>query len=261
MMPIAPVFVSPDWLTTKQGQEVYSSLLHKGQHSRKSFGLLERPLFDPQLSLDEYEYKIFISGKSGVGKTSTVAKLSANDISHTHSETPGIQTSCVYWPAYVKTMDKVILFKLKIWDAGENVLKKFDHILPACKEKVDGVIFTFSFTDKSSFGDLPQQMSRINSASDNFCRFIIGTKLDIPQSEVTQREVEEFEQVWKLPILGIQNTPEHQHALPGGAGDYRTELKDIAPLMNYMCDELWKRDQILAGSANVGSGDSRLSFY
>lgn len=37
----------------------------------------------------EVKYKLFFVGKSGVGKTSTVAKLSGNNLSSMHSETPG----------------------------------------------------------------------------------------------------------------------------------------------------------------------------
>ena len=42
----------------------------------------------------------------------------------------GIQTATVYWPAKVLDINRVIMFKLQFWDAGENALKKFDHILP-----------------------------------------------------------------------------------------------------------------------------------
>jgi GTPase SAR1 family protein len=199
-----------------------------------------------------------VSGKSGVGKTATICKLSANPLPVCHSETPGIQTSIVYWPAHIKTIDKVILFKLQLWDSGEHLLKKFDHILPACTEKVDGIFFTFSFTDKPSFEDLPQQMSRITASDSNYCRFIIGTKLDLPQSEVTQREIEEFEETWKLPILGIQNTNE-VHSFAGN--DFRGDMKDVAPLMNYICDELWKRDQILSGNTSATDRGTSTKYY
>ena len=53
-------------------------------------GLLEKPSFPPQLLPDEFMYKIFISGKGGVGKTSTAAKLTGNKIPLNHSETPGL---------------------------------------------------------------------------------------------------------------------------------------------------------------------------
>ena len=156
--------------------------------------------------MDEFEYKIFISGKSGVGKTSIAAKLSANTVPTAHSETAGIQTSTVYWPALMRDTEQPVMFKLVLWDAGENTLKKFDHILPACKDKVDAVIFSFSFADKASFEDLPQQMARVVGADDNFCRVVMGTKLDVAASEVTGRAVQEFEAAWKLPVLGIRNT-------------------------------------------------------
>ena len=52
-------------------------------------GLLERPVRPPVMSVDEYEYKVFVSGKSGVGKSATVANLCGSDIPDTHSETPG----------------------------------------------------------------------------------------------------------------------------------------------------------------------------
>ena len=38
-------------------------------------GLLEAPSLPPQLSIETVSYKIFLTGKPAVGKTSTVAKL------------------------------------------------------------------------------------------------------------------------------------------------------------------------------------------
>ena len=42
----------------------------------------------------------------------------------------GVQTYTVYWPAKISEVNKVVLFKLQFWDAGENALKKFDYLLP-----------------------------------------------------------------------------------------------------------------------------------
>ena len=50
-------------------------------------GLLEKP--NVPTHVEEVTYKIFLVGKSGVGKTSTVAKLSGNQIPISHSETAG----------------------------------------------------------------------------------------------------------------------------------------------------------------------------
>lgn len=40
-----------------------------------SVGLLEAPSLPPQLPVENVSYKIFLTGKPAVGKTSTVAKL------------------------------------------------------------------------------------------------------------------------------------------------------------------------------------------
>lgn len=53
-----------------------------------STALLEKPTFGSVIP-KVFEYKIFVCGKSGVGKTSVVAKLSANKVSSNHFETPG----------------------------------------------------------------------------------------------------------------------------------------------------------------------------
>ena len=244
MVSVTPTFVSNDWMTTERGKRIFAALSSRDQQRRRAFALLEHPVFAPSDTMEEFEYKIFISGKSGVGKTSMAAKLSANTVPVSHSETAGICTYTLYWPALIVDTEQVVMFKLVLWDAGENTLKKFDHILPACKDKVDGVIFSFSFADKASFEDLGQQISRVTAADDNFCRFVVGTKLDVAASEVTSRAVGEFEAAWRLPVLGIRNTSDSHVTLAD-------EMKHIAPLLNYICDELWKRDQILAGTLAV----------
>lgn len=52
-------------------------------------GILDKPVLPANITADEVKYKILLVGKSGVGKTSTIAKLSGNDIPNSHSETPG----------------------------------------------------------------------------------------------------------------------------------------------------------------------------
>ena len=68
-------------------------------------GLLERPSYPPHVSLEEFRYKIFVSGKSGVGKTSSIAKLTGNEVPTSHSETPGRWqhmpiTFCIHFENY-----------------------------------------------------------------------------------------------------------------------------------------------------------------
>lgn len=91
-------------------------------------GLLDRPSLPS--SIEEVSYKLYITGRSCVGKTATVARLSGIKYPSIYVETAGIRKSNIYWP--VKIWDKIILFKLQFWDAGDNSIKRYSHILPVC---------------------------------------------------------------------------------------------------------------------------------
>ena len=61
------------------------------------------------------------------------------------------------------------------------------------------------------------------------------------QNEISQRELREFEHQWKLPIMSVKNTPDNLDL------DLKSDLQEVAPVLNYICDQLWLRDQILSG--------------
>ncbi|XP_014665016.1 PREDICTED: REM2- and Rab-like small GTPase 1 isoform X2 [Priapulus caudatus] len=243
MMLIQPgTLLQYDWYKSWEGRESLLSILHRNMHHRKLFGLLEEPLLPVQFSSSDVQYKIFVSGRSGVGKTSALAKLSGNEVPTMHSETPGIQTQVVYWPAKLVQTNKIVMFRLHFWDAGDAALKKFDHILPACKENADAVVFHFSFTDRGSFEDLPRHMARIVSPSDNTCKLVLGTKYDqLAHSDVTHQELREFEQQYKIPVLKIANIANYEQS------ELQTEVHEVAPVLNTLCEYLWRRDQVAAG--------------
>jgi len=89
-------------------------------------GLLERPILP---NIEEVSYKLFFVGKSGAGKSSTIARLAGIlNLDEEYVETRGIRKSNIYWP--VKVWDRIILFRLQCWDAGDRDIKKFGHILP-----------------------------------------------------------------------------------------------------------------------------------
>ena len=45
----------------------------------------------------EVKYKICVVGKSGVGKSATVANLCGLSIPNSHADTPGLQVNTTYW--------------------------------------------------------------------------------------------------------------------------------------------------------------------
>lgn len=70
------------------GQDAgWDSLTARG--SLLSPGLLERPVLPPAVAVDTASYKVFVSGKSGVGKTALVAKLAGLEVPVVHHETTG----------------------------------------------------------------------------------------------------------------------------------------------------------------------------
>jgi len=247
-MPIGTLFISPDWHHSDEGIAALHCLRHKQSNQRRPFYCLEKPLLI-DTNVDVFEYKIFLLGDSFVGKSSIAAKLSANVVAREYKETLGIQLSTVYWPAKLVEVSRTVLFKLQLWDCGHSASENFSHLLPALKDRADGVMLVFSFIDKSSFTQLPVNMTRL-LATDNsspaaqapLCRFVVGTKQDRQtEVDVTPADVSDFEHRWSLKVLCVPNVLGHVTSLSSG------DCEDVAPLLNYMCDQLWTRDQIIAG--------------
>ncbi|XP_069804104.1 ciliogenesis and planar polarity effector 2-like [Dendropsophus ebraccatus] len=247
--------IAPDWLQTPEGRDYVTCILRKKK--RRTFGLIERPVLPPQFPADVASYKIFVCGKSGVGKTSLVAKLCGLEVPIMHHETTGIQTSCVYWPVRPRDSVRPIIFAFQFWDCGESALKKFDHILPACKENADAVLFLFSFTDRSSFEDVPALISRTLSQEEKVARVVIGTKLDqFMHTDVTEQDLRDFQQTWQLPIMRVRSV-NGPRLTDGRSLDGRAELADAAPVLNGLAEILWHRDQITAGLIDIGESGSQ----
>nr|CAD7442176.1 unnamed protein product [Timema bartmani] len=227
--------VSLEWQSSAEGETILQYFYNPQTMGRKIFGVLERPSVPS--SIEEVSYKLFITGKSGVGKSATVARLAGAATKHTNSytETSGIRKSNLYWP--VKIWDKIILFKLQFWDAGDNSIKKYSHILPACREKTDANIFVFSLMDSNSFLDLPQLMSKMTQDGDNPANIVIGTRCNVlNRLEVSSAEMKEFEQKWQVPILKIDNKWSGErnevHETLGISGHWRGFLNAVWQIMD-----------------------------
>ncbi|XP_075462070.1 ciliogenesis and planar polarity effector 2 [Ascaphus truei] len=235
----------PDWHQSSEGKEYLGCILRRKK--RKFFGQIERPVLSPQLPADIASYKIFVCGKSGVGKTALVAKLAGLEVPSMHHETTGIQTTCVYWPVRPRDSDRPVIFRFQFWDCGEPALKKFDHVLPDCKEKADAVLFLFSFTDRSSFEDVPALMSRTLGQDEDLARIVVGTKLDqYMHADVTEQDLLEFQRTWRLPVMRVRNV-NGPRLVDGRSLDGRAAIAESAPVLNGLAEHLWHRDCVAAG--------------
>ncbi|XP_069040101.1 ciliogenesis and planar polarity effector 2 isoform X2 [Lepisosteus oculatus] len=140
--PVPGSLVVLDWHRCADSKEHFSRIQRR--NVRKRFGLLEAPVLRPLLAADTVSYKIFLSGKSGVGKTALAARLAGLPVPSMHHETTGVQTTVVFWPVKLRENGRVLFFRLQLWDCGENTLRRFDHLLPACTEQADAVLSSHS---------------------------------------------------------------------------------------------------------------------
>ncbi|XP_043098384.1 ciliogenesis and planar polarity effector 2 isoform X1 [Puntigrus tetrazona] len=239
-MPVPPgsIIVS-DWHRCPDSREFFSRILHKKK--RRKFGLLEAPMMPPQMNVDIVRYKVFISGKTGVGKSALAARLAGLELPKMHYETTGIETTVVFWPARLKESGRVLFFRFELWDCGESAIRRFDHMLPSCKEQVDAILFLFSFTDRGSFDDLSNQISRITEPSDRVVKLVVGTKFDLfMHTDVTESDVTHYQEVWSHPVFRV-------------GGDVSAGLAEVAPLLNALAENLWHQDCVTASSVSIST--------
>ncbi|XP_029156025.1 ciliogenesis and planar polarity effector 2-like [Nylanderia fulva] len=152
--------------------------------------------------------------------------------SNNYAETNGIRKTNVFWP--VKIWDKVVLFKLQFWDTSESSIKKYNHILPACKDKVDAMCSVFSFDDASSFNDVPYLMNTMTAIKEKPANIVIGTKFK-PWSTcvIDDAQIKEFKDKWKVKVIKID----------ASKSSMRTEMFDCSYQLNAICNILWNRDK------------------
>ncbi|XP_059722724.1 ciliogenesis and planar polarity effector 2 isoform X3 [Haemorhous mexicanus] len=159
----------------------------------------------------------------------------------------GIEATTLFWPAKPRGSSRPVLFQLHLWDCGDGALRKFEHLLPACKEEADAALFLFSFTDRASFEELPALMGRVLGPGDrHLVRVVVGTKFDLaPHAAVTEGDVRAFEGTQGLRVLRAGGT--------AGTGGVRAGLARVAPVLDALVEELWRRDQVTAG---ITTGDT-----
>ncbi|KAI5713216.1 hypothetical protein M8J75_014590 [Diaphorina citri] len=227
----AGCMIHMDWQSTAEGETILQNFYNPHSSGRKLFGLLEKPTIP--MNIEEVSYKLFFVGKSGIGKSLTIARFAGINSPPSYLETAGIQKTNILWP--VKIWEKIILFKLQCWDVGENSLKKYSHILPSCKNRADGIVFVFSFMDRSSFNDLIPNINKMTKDDPSHPAItIIGSRYNPAMNmEVTLAETRELELKYRIPVLKMNVVS------PGE----RHEVSKVAPLLNIMCEQLWMRDQ------------------
>uniref|UniRef100_G3UIS4 Ciliogenesis and planar polarity effector 2 n=1 Tax=Loxodonta africana TaxID=9785 RepID=G3UIS4_LOXAF len=235
--------VIPDWHESAEGKEYLGCILRKNR--RRVFGLLERPMLPPSVAVDTASYKIFVSGKSGVGKTALVAKLAGLEVPIVHHETTVPSHWAMIDPSCCSARDCAFTIRLSSSGAGQCVCQPFHP--QACQEKADAFLFLFSFTDHASFVDLPGQLARVAGQVPGAVRIVIGSKFDqYMHTDVPERDLTAFRRAWELPLLRVKSVPGRRLA-DGRTLDGRAGLADVAHVLNGLAEQLWHQDQVAAG--------------
>ena len=236
--------IDMEWINSPSAEPYVSALYQMKQ--QRLFGLLEQPALPPQKTINFIKYKIYICGKSNVGKTSTLQTLVGGKASKHSNETTGIETSIVHWPVRLSATGQILFFSLNFWDVGDQVCKKFDHILPACLEDVDCVLYTFSVTDRSSFKELPAYMNRFSLKDRERVPLpiIIATKTDqYIHSDIQDIEISNLSEQLDATVLKMSNLSKN---LISQSDQHQLLKKDTCEFLNTICSLLWKRDQHLS---------------
>ena len=128
--------------------------------------------------------KIIVIGDSAVGKTALVRKWLHLDYPITQ-QSPTYGAGCLENEVYVNEK----MQKVQVWDtAGEE---KYRSMAPIYGRGACGVLIVFDVTNRSSFENINEWISSIDSIG-SVPIVIIGNKVDLPNRVVTREEAENF---------------------------------------------------------------------
>jgi len=235
--------ISFDWYKSAEGQGLLTQLTDPNTGYRKLYGLLEQPSLPP--SLPVHQFKLFLVGRPGSGKTCLVSWLAGlPGWNYTVGESPGVRVTQIYWPCLLTprpgSSPHIATFKLHFWDAGDSAVRKYSHHYPDCREGAAAVILTFSFTDRTSWEELPALIQRTLAAGagegvGSILPIVVGTKFGhANDNEVSQQEVMEAESNWNIPIIKVRHA-----GLVTNQGAAPSNLPEVASALNTICEQLW----------------------
>lgn len=99
---------------------------------------------------------------------------------------------------------------------------------------IELVITSYNITCTIQYVDFPWQDNRFDQHA---------------YSEITQRDIRDFEHTWKIPILKIRNVPDTET---------KNDINEISQTLTTICEHLWHRDIVLAGRS-VPTSDGKIS--
>ena len=147
---------------------------------------------------DEIEYKLILLGDTSVGKTCLFKKITTGVFLDKNVSTVGIDRRTIDMKCEFdengKKIEKNILISLTD-TAGQE---RFKAITRSYYKGSDAAILIYDITDKKTFNHVKEWIESIQNSlgnlnNNNYIIFLMGTKIDLVESQKKEREVEEEE--------------------------------------------------------------------
>ncbi|MHA1915970.1 MAG: Rab family GTPase [Promethearchaeota archaeon] len=168
----------------KKLSEILDDLRYKEQTGLE----LEAFPEDDTKDITKFHFKVVVCGDPGVGKTSTILRLTDNAFIRTYIPTLGVSVS----ERKVEIKDKIV--NLIFWDiAGQS---KFALMRRHFYQGADGVILVFDITNKDSFLNIENWFKEITKHliyKSKLVWILLGNKKDLINNRIVNRvEAEEL---------------------------------------------------------------------
>ena len=156
---------------------------------------------------EDIEYKFILLGDTSVGKTCLFRKITTGIFMEKNVSTVGIdkrtiRVSCDF-EENGKTVTKNVIINLTD-TAGQE---RFKSITKTYYKGSDAAILLYDITEKKTFDHVKEWMESIKETAtnmNNYCTFLMGSKLDLIESGKKEREVTEEEAEDKCREYGIE---------------------------------------------------------
>jgi small GTP-binding protein len=147
---------------------------------------------------DEIEYKLILLGDTSVGKTCLFKKITTGVFMDKNVSTVGIDRRTIDLKCEFDENGKKVEKNISISLTDTAGQERFKAITRSYYKGSDAAILIYDITDKKTFNHVKEWIESIQNSlgnlnNNNYIIFLMGTKIDLVESQKKPREVEEEE--------------------------------------------------------------------
>ena len=147
---------------------------------------------------DEIEYKLILLGDTSVGKTCLFKKITTGVFLDKNVSTVGIDRRTIDMKCEFDENGKKIEKNISISLTDTAGQERFKAITRSYYKGSDAAILIYDITDKKTFNHVKEWIESIQNSlgnlnNNNYIIFLMGTKIDLVESQKKEREVGEEE--------------------------------------------------------------------